>query len=154
MVNSLINKKRSISLYITCSYEQLMSNPLHISCLSCDELILNHMPYNEFISNPIWYVQFVPTHTIHTLHKCASWKLWLWNVYASYVEYSTRNLTQWSRVMHICVSKLAIIARILSIGPAWTNFSEILIAFIYFHSRECIWKYRLENGHFVSASTC
>ena len=79
--------------------------------------------------------------------------------------------THWGRVTHICVGKLTIIgsdnglspgrrqakiwtnAEILLIGPLGTNFSEILIAL--FHSRNCIWKYRLRNGvHFVSASMC
>ena len=36
-----------------------------------------------------------------------------------------------------------------------TNFSEILMKFTCFHSRKCIWKYRLRNGvHFVSTSMC
>ena len=83
-------------------------------------------------------------------------------------------LTHWGRVPHICVSKLNIISSdnglspgwhqaiiwtnvgILLIGPLGTNFSEIAIDIhIHFHSRKCIWKYRLENGgHFVSTSMC
>ena len=82
-------------------------------------------------------------------------------------------LTHWGRVTHICVSKLTITgsdngfspgrrqaiiwtnAGILLIGPLGTNFNEILIKLILFHSRKCIWKCRLRNGvYFVSASMC
>ena len=39
------------------------------------------------------------------------------------------------------------IAGILLIGPLGINLSEILIEInIYFHSRKCIWKCRLQNG--------
>ena len=84
-----------------------------------------------------------------------------------------RYLTHWGRVTHICVNKLtnigsdngmspgrrqAIIwtnAGILLIGALGTNFNEMLIEFIYFHSQKSIWKCRLENGgHFVSVSMC
>ena len=83
------------------------------------------------------------------------------------------SLTHWGQVTHICVSKLTIIgsdnglspdrrqaiiwtnAGLLLIGPLGTNFSEILIKILHFHSRKCIWKCRLRNsGHFVSASMC
>ena len=82
-------------------------------------------------------------------------------------------LTHWGRVPHICVSKLTIIgsdnglspgrrqaiiwtnAEILWIGPLGTSLNEILIEIHIFHSRKCVWKYRLRNGgHFVSASMC
>ena len=82
-------------------------------------------------------------------------------------------LTHRGRVTHICVGKLTNIgsdngwspgrrqtiiwtnAGILLIGPLGTNFSEILIKNLHFHSRKCMWKCRLENGvHFVSASMC
>ena len=45
---------------------------------------------------------------------------------------------------------------LLSIGPLQTNFREILIEIqTFFHSRQHIWKYYLQNGsHFVSASIC
>ena len=61
------------------------------------------------------------------------------------IAYKWRHLTHWGRVMHICISKLTIIASdngllpgrrqaiiwtsagILLIGPLGTNFSEILI---------------------------
>ena len=63
----------------------------------------------------------------------------------------------------ICVSRLNIIvsdnglspsrrqaiiltkAGILQIGPLGTNFSEILIIFLYFHSGKCIWKMSSQN---------
>ena len=83
------------------------------------------------------------------------------------------SLTHWGLVTHIWVRKMIIIgpdnglspgrrpaitwtnAGILLIGPMATNFSEILIKFIHFHSRKSIWKCRLENAvHFVSASVC
>ena len=82
-------------------------------------------------------------------------------------------LTHWGRVTHICIGNLTIIgsdngllpgwrqaiiwtnAGILLIRPLETKFSEILISqFIGFHLWKCIWKYRLRNGHFVSASLC
>ena len=73
-----------------------------------------------------------------------------------------------------CVSKLTIIgsdngsspgrrqsitwtnAGISLTGPLGTKFSEIWIEkFKHFHSRKCIWKWRLENGgHCVSAPMC
>ena len=78
--------------------------------------------------------------------------------------------SHWSRVTHICVSKLTIIgsdnglspcrrqaiirtnAGILLIGLWGTNCSEILIKINIFSLKQCIWKYRLENGdHYVSA---
>ena len=37
-------------------------------------------------------------------------------------------------------------AGLLSIGPLGTNISDILIKIQKFHSRKCIWKYRLRNG--------
>ena len=67
------------------------------------------------------------------------WEIWLTSTFSDSI------LTHWGRVMHICVSKLAIIssdnglspgrrqaiiwtnAGILLIGPLGTNFSEILI---------------------------
>ena len=82
-------------------------------------------------------------------------------------------LTHWGRVMHICISNLTIIGSdnglspgrrqaiiwtndvILWIRPLGTNFSEILIEFLTFDSRKCVWMCRLQNGdHFVSASMC
>ena len=82
-------------------------------------------------------------------------------------------LTHWGRVTQICVGKLTIIgsdnglspdrrqaiiwtnAGILLIGPLETNFSEILIEILTFHSRKCGWKCCLRNGgHLVSASMC
>ena len=81
--------------------------------------------------------------------------------------------THWGRVTHKCVGTLTSMGSdnglspgrrqtiiwanngILLIGPLGTSFSEILLEFIHFHSRTCIWKCRLENGgHFVSASMC
>ena len=85
------------------------------------------------------------------------------------------HLTHWGRVTQICVSKLTptigsdndlspgrrqVIIRtnagISLIETLGTNFSGFFFSkFINFHSRKCIWKYRLENGgHFVSASMC
>ena len=82
-------------------------------------------------------------------------------------------LIHWGQVTHICVGKLTITcsdnvlspgrrqaiiwtnAKILLIGPLVTNFSEILIDMIHFHSRKCIWKCRLRNGvYFASALLC
>ena len=75
--------------------------------------------------------------------------------------------------MHICVGYVTIIGsynglspsrhqaiiwtndRLLLIGPLGTNFSEILIQILTFHSRKHARKCRLQNdGHFVSASMC
>ena len=88
-------------------------------------------------------------------------------------SYSTITLTHWGRVKHICVSRLTIIGSdnglspgrrqaiiwtnvgTLFIEPLGTNFSEILIENLTFHSRICVWKCRLRNGgHFVSVSMC
>ena len=82
-------------------------------------------------------------------------------------------LTQWARVTHICVSKLAIMgsnnglspdqrqaiiwtnAGILLIQTLETNFSEISNEIHGFHLRRCIWKCHMQNGvHFVSVSMC
>ena len=82
-------------------------------------------------------------------------------------------LTHWGWVTYICIGKLTIIgsdngllpgqhqaiiwtnAWILLIETLRTNFNEILIKFIHFHSRISIWKCRLENGvYFGSASMC
>ena len=43
-----------------------------------------------------------------------------------------------------------VIMEILLIGPLETNFSQIPIGIIHFHSRKCIWKCRLENGGHLS----
>ena len=44
-------------------------------------------------------------------------------------------------------------AHLLLIGPLGINFTEIGIKIQTFHSRKCIWKYRLQNGsHFVQTS--
>ena len=44
-------------------------------------------------------------------------------------------------------------AGILLIGPLGTNFSDILIGIQTFHSKNGIWKHRLQNSiYFVSAS--
>ena len=86
---------------------------------------------------------------------------------------SANTLTHWGRVTHICVSKLTIIGSdnglslglrqaiiwthdgILLIGPIGTNSSDNLIEIPQFHSRKCIWTYRLKNAcHFVLASLC
>ena len=79
----------------------------------------------------------------------------------------------WGRVTHIWVNKLNIIGSDNSLAPGrrqaiiWTNvnifligplgtksnFSETIIDYHTFYSRECFSKYRLEDGgHFVSAS--
>ena len=82
-------------------------------------------------------------------------------------------LTHGGRMTHIRVSKLTTIgsdnglspnqhqaiiwtnADLLSMGSWRTNFSEIFIKLIHYHSRKCIWKCRLENGgYFASASMC
>ena len=84
-------------------------------------------------------------------------------------------LTQWGRMIHICVSTQTIIGSDNGLSPdrrqaiIWTNAGILLIRslgkklqwnqekflFIHFHSRKCVWKCRLENGgHFVSASVC
>ena len=79
----------------------------------------------------------------------------------------------WDRVTHIRVSKLTIIgsgnglshdrrqaiiwtiAGLLLIWALGTNFSEILIEILHFHSRKCVWECRLRNGgHFVTISMC
>ena len=81
--------------------------------------------------------------------------------------------THWGRVSHICVGNLIIIGPdngfspvrrqaiiwtidgILLIRPVGTNFSDISIEILAFHSRKYVWKCRLRNGgHFVSASMC
>ena len=68
---------------------------------------------------------------------------------------SAAYMRQWTRsaLAQIMARRQAIIwtiAGLLSIGPLGTNFSEILIKIQNFHSRKCIWKYRLRNGgHFV-----
>ena len=88
-------------------------------------------------------------------------------------RYTGISLTHWGRVMHICINRILIIgsdnglspnrrqaiiwtnAGILLIGPLGTNFSEIPIELIHFHSWKYIWKCCLQNGiHFVSASRC
>ena len=71
------------------------------------------------------------------------------------------NLFNWGWVTHACVTKLTIIgsdsglvpsrhqaiictnAGILLIGPLLTNFGKILIEIYNFHSRKCIWKFRM-----------
>ena len=81
-------------------------------------------------------------------------------------------LSHWNRVKHICVSKIIIIGSDNGLSPArrrciiWTNAGILLIGIweyiskkywskLYFHSRKCIWKCRLQNGvYFVSASMC
>ena len=82
------------------------------------------------------------------------------------------SFSHWGRV-HICITKLTIIgsdnglapsrrqaiiwtnAAVLLIQPLGTKFSEILIKYILFHSRKCIWKCCLENGgQFALASMC
>ena len=75
----------------------------------------------------------------------------------------SKHLTHWGRVTHICVGNLVIIgsdnglspgrhqaiiwtnAWILLIGPLGTNFSEISIAILTFHSRKSVLKCRLRN---------
>ena len=82
-------------------------------------------------------------------------------------------LTHWGLVTHICFCNLTnfgsdnglaptrhqaiiwAIVGILLIEPLGTNFSEILIEILTFHSRKCFWKCHLQNGsHFVLASMC
>ena len=76
-------------------------------------------------------------------------------------------LTHWSRMTHICLSKLTIIGSDNGLSPdrrqaiIWTNVGILLIGTLatnfnfIFHSRKFIWKCRLENGgRFVSASMC
>ena len=54
-----------------------------------------------------------------------------------------------------CQATIWINAGILLIRILGTNLTEILKEINKFHSRKCIWKYRLRNGsHFVSASLC
>ena len=84
-------------------------------------------------------------------------------------KHTRKILTHWGWVMHMCVGNLTIIgsnndlspgrrqaiiwtnAGILIIGHLRTNFSEISIELLQFHSRKCIWKGHLQNGgHFVS----
>ena len=79
----------------------------------------------------------------------------------------------WGRMAHICVGNLTIIgsdsclspgrrhaiiwteAGILLILPPETDFNEIIIKSIHFHSRQFIWKFRQEyGGHFVLAFMC
>ena len=75
-----------------------------------------------------------------------------------FVNLCVSRLIDWGRVTHICVGNLAIIgsdnclspgrrhaiiwtdAGILLIGPSETDFNEILIKIIHFHSRKFIWK--------------
>ena len=75
-----------------------------------------------------------------------------------FVNLCVSTLIDWGRVTHICVGNLAIIgsdnclspgrrhaiiwtdAGILLIGPSETDFNEILIKIIHFHSRKFIWK--------------
>ena len=83
------------------------------------------------------------------------------------------SLTHWDMMTHICLGNLTIIGSdkglspgrpeainwtndgLLLIRPLVTNFSEILIFFLHFHSRKCILRYRLENdSHFISRSQC
>ena len=56
-------------------------------------------------------------------------------------------LTHWGRVVHICVSKYAIIGSdndsILLAGTLGTNLSEILIKTHYFSYKKCMWKCHL-----------
>ena len=106
------------------------------------------------------------------------WAMWCLHIYDKIVAYSTRTccfikilqvsqwLTHWGRVMHIYISKLTIIGSDDGLSPGRrqaiirTNAGILLneplrTNFIHFHSRKCIWKYRLRNGgHFVSASMC
>ena len=82
-------------------------------------------------------------------------------------------LTHQRRVTHIYVSKQVIVgsnnglspfqrqaiiwpnANILSIGPLWTNFSEILIKIQIFSLKKCISKCCLQiSGHLASVSIC
>ena len=79
-------------------------------------------------------------------------------------------LTHWSRVTHICVSKLTIsqimACRLVGTKPLskpimvycylnWTPGSGIQWNLMHFHSRKSILKCRLGNGvHFDSASMC
>ena len=78
--------------------------------------------------------------------------------------------THWGQVVHICVSKLTIIgsdnglppdrrqaiiwtnAGILLIRTLGTNFSEIL-GETHFHSRKCIWKWRLRKGVYLDSAS-
>ena len=76
-------------------------------------------------------------------------------------------ITHWGRVTHKCIVKLGhnwpdrlqaitqTSAVLFLIGSLGTNFSEIEVGFLHFHSRKCIRKCHLEScGHFVSASMC
>ena len=79
-------------------------------------------------------------------------------------------LTHWGRVMHRCGSKLTITGSDTGLPHGqrqaiiWTNDGILLIGSlgkkfqlksIYFHSRKCIWKCRLQNDvYFISASVC
>ena len=82
-------------------------------------------------------------------------------------------LTNWDRMMRICVNKLTSIGSdngfssergqaiiwtnvwILLIGPLGTNFSEIIIEIYTFLFKKMPWIDRLGNGvHFVSQSMC
>ena len=82
------------------------------------------------------------------------------------------NLTHWGRETHICVSELTIIgsdngsspgwrwaiiwtnAGILLTWPSGTIFSEMLIEFIHFPSRKCMWKCCLRKGGHLSRPQC
>ena len=125
---------------------------------SATEIILENMGITDCYQTTLWHIK-VQTHLRFPCRK-----MWM--------EFWA-NLTHWGREMHTCVGKLTIIASdnglspgqrqtiiwtnagILLIGPLGTNFNEIIIEFIHFHSRKCTWKCCLENGvHFVSASMC
>ena len=83
-----------------------------------------------------------------------------------------RDLTHFGQVTLICVSKLTNIGSDNGLLPCWhqaifwtnagillngslgTNFTEILLEFMHFHSIKCIWKKSSGNGgNFVSAQT-
>ena len=83
----------------------------------------------------------------------------------------TQLLTHWGRVTHICVGNLAIIGSDNGLSPdrrqaiIWTNAGILLIGpfgtsvkfqpeFKHFHWSKCIWKFRLQNGVYLSRLLC
>ena len=97
-----------------------------------------------------------------------------WQLTSVKIEFKCTNvlLTHWSRVTHLCVSKLSILGSDNGLSPRrrqdflnqyWDivnltlgnklqwNLNRNLI---YFHSRKCIWKCRLENGDHLSPPQC
>ena len=113
----------------------------------------------------IWWEWYMRQHKANDME---SHDIWLfvslaWPV-TWYVGSCAPVLTHWDRTTHLCVNKLTIIrimaCRLNGAKPLsdpmleYCQFGQTSVKslpeFMHFHSRKCIWKFRLENvDHFV-----